>query len=89
VKLTTHLRLAPRLIRGAIPALPQEPDNSLNIVTEPRNGRPGSIPVRGSDFFAITSRLAVGLTQPPIKLAPGALSQRAQRVGREANRTSM
>jgi hypothetical protein len=45
-----------------------------------------SSPDGGKNFhFSISSRPALGFTQPPIQLEPGALSPGVKRTGREAD----
>jgi hypothetical protein len=49
-----------------------------------RAGRPGSIAGRGKIFlYSTASRLALGITQPPIHWILGALSSRVKRSGPE------
>jgi hypothetical protein len=49
----------------------------------------GSIPSRDKIFlFYVTSRPAVGPTQPPIQCVPGAVSPGVKRQGREADHSS-
>jgi len=87
VKLTTYIDPVPRLrIRGVIPPLPQydfmtwclvkHRRYSVSIVARIRAGRPGFDFQQGQRtfLFATASRLAVRLTQPPIKWVPGPLS---------------
>jgi hypothetical protein len=74
VKLTTHLHLVPRLRKRV--ATP--PESWLDWGLDDR----GSIPVRPWDFFhlATVSRLAFGLTHPPIQWIA-----EVKRPGREAD----
>jgi hypothetical protein len=45
-----------------------------------------SSPGRGKNFpFSMSSRLVLGLTQPPIQRLPGALSLEVKRPGHEAD----
>jgi hypothetical protein len=50
----------------------------------------GSIPGRGKEIYLYSagSRPAVGTIQPPIQWAPGTLSPRVKRPGREADHSS-
>jgi hypothetical protein len=52
-----------------------------------RAGLPGFDSRKCKIFLSTTSRSVLGLTQPPIQWAPGALSSGVKRPGREANKS--
>jgi hypothetical protein len=63
-------------------------DSSVGIAMGYGLGGRGSIPGKGKRFvfhFPTTSRLTLGPTQPPTQWAPGPLSPRVKRLGREAD----
>jgi hypothetical protein len=67
--------------------------SSVGIATRLRAGRSriwASIPAEATDFpFSITSRPAMGLTQPPIQWVQGTISPGVKRQWREADHSPL
>jgi hypothetical protein len=77
------------LIKPGVPPILKSRDSSVGIATSyglDGRGIGVRVPVVvGIFLFSISSRPALGFTQPPIQWVPGALSPGVKRPGREAD----